>query len=240
MTPIICPKCGYSNQDDSKFCTFCGHHMEFPVQNFKVNFDSIVNEEQIVQSLEDESITEINTGDNFLIQVKNNLSQTPDDSEDDIPTIANWNIPTELDTTIDDDNSSPRTVIDVRVANSVNKKSLALINPDTNKQFIFSEDKKIFYCGRYNEDFSVDMDFSGLPHSDIVSRVHFIFHIDSDSCYIEDAGSSNGTFLNGKQVKSGHIHRQKINIGDEIRLGKTSQLKLLFQEIENVVYSPSE
>ncbi|MGY6530176.1 MAG: FHA domain-containing protein [Cyanobacterium sp.] len=239
MTFIICPQCGHSNQQDSKFCTFCGNSVELTLPNPIVNPALEMGEKREIQYPEDESITEINTNDKFIRQVKNTLSPESDnEDEDDIPTIANWNIPTELDTTIDDSNS--RTIIDVRVGNSVNKKSLVLINPDTNKRFIFSDDKKIFYCGRYNETFNLDIDFSGLPHSDIVSRVHFIIHIDSGTYYLEDAGSSNGTFLNDKQVKSGHIHRQKIKIGDEIRLGKTNQLKLIFQEVENIVYTPTE
>ncbi|MBE9221071.1 FHA domain-containing protein [Cyanobacterium stanieri LEGE 03274] len=240
MIPIICPKCGYSNQQDSKFCTFCGHDVEFLRPHIDSNFSLKMAEKASMEFPEDESLTQINNHEDFFPYGKDDFLNSSEENEDDIPTVANWNIPTELNTAIDENDSNPRTIIDVRVTNSVNKTTLVLTNPDTDKTFIFPPDKKAIYCGRYNEDFAIDIDLSNLPHSDIVSRVHFIIHIDFETYYIEDAGSSNGTFLNNEEVKSGHIHRQQIHIGDEIKLGKTTPLKLIFQEVENIVYSPSE
>ncbi|AFZ46234.1 Forkhead-associated protein [Cyanobacterium stanieri PCC 7202] len=235
MIPIICSTCGYSNQEDSKFCTFCGQDLSSLQNNFESKQSSKQEGKQEMVFPEDESITEINSEENYIKYLINHSSELPEESrgydDDDVPTVANWNIPTELNTAIDEDSFGSRTVLDVRVSKSSNQKKLVLIHPETEQKFILAEDKKIFYCGRYNDDFSVDIDFSDLPHSDIVSRVHFIIHIDSDTYFLEDAGSSNGTFVNGQVVKSGYIHRQKITVGDEIILGRKTPLKLLFEQI---------
>lgn len=235
MIPIICSTCGYSNQEDSKFCTLCGHNLTSLQNNFELSQSSEKEGKEDMVFPEDKSVTEINSEDNYLQYLINHGDELPEESkenDDDVPTVANWNIATEIDTTIDEDSFGSRTVLDVRVSTSDNKKNLALIHPETDQKFILMEDKKTFYCGRYNDDFFVDIDFSDLPHSDIVSRVHFILHIDSDDYFLEDAGSSNGTFVNGQIVRSGHIHRQKITIGDEIILGRNTQLKLIFDEIK--------
>lgn len=234
MIPIICRTCGYSNQEDSKFCTFCGHNLSTLHNNIESKQSSKQKGKQKMIFPEDKSVMGINSEDNyiqFLINHGNDLPEESRENDDDVPTVANWNIATELNTTIDEDSFGSRTLLDVRVSQPSSQKKLVLIHPETEQKFILAEDKKIFYCGRYNDDFSVDIDFSDLPHSDIVSRVHFILHIDSDTYFLEDAGSSNGTFVNGQVVRSGYIHRQKITIGDEIILGRKTPLKLLFNEL---------
>ena len=52
---------------------------------------------------------------------------------------------------------------------------------------------------------------------DGVSKEHFSITTSGDSCYIKDLGSSNGTFLNGKAVKSATVKdKDKISIPDTI------------------------
>ncbi len=51
-----------------------------------------------------------------------------------------------------------------------------------------------------------------LP-SEEISRKHAKISVASDGLYVEDLGSSNGTFVNGKQVK-----RAKVEPGDELKL----------------------
>lgn len=48
---------------------------------------------------------------------------------------------------------------------------------------------------------------------DGISRKHAVISITADGLVIEDQGSSNGTFVNGKQIK-----KESIKIGDEIKL----------------------
>lgn len=59
-------------------------------------------------------------------------------------------------------------------------------------------------------------DFS-LPDDGHLSGEHFALQTDNLACYIEDLGSSNGTWLNGQRVHE----RSVVRDGDEIRAGNT-------------------
>jgi len=56
-----------------------------------------------------------------------------------------------------------------------------------------------------------------LPHDGHLSSVHFRLENDATACYLRDLGSSNGTFVNGRQVKD----RVRLHDGDQIRAGQT-------------------
>ena len=56
-------------------------------------------------------------------------------------------------------------------------------------------------------DIRVDDPFASSAHARIFSRGGFM--------YVEDMGSTNGTYLNGRQLKTA----QRLNIGDKIRIG---------------------
>lgn len=51
---------------------------------------------------------------------------------------------------------------------------------------------------------------------EISSRVHARFHVDAQTCEIEDLGSRNGTFVNGERI----VGRRRIFDGDRIRIGR--------------------
>ena len=52
-----------------------------------------------------------------------------------------------------------------------------------------------------------------------VSRYHAIVSFENDEAYIKDTDSSNGTFINGKQIERGR--KIKLNNGDKIKVGNT-------------------
>jgi len=51
-----------------------------------------------------------------------------------------------------------------------------------------------------------------------VSRIHAEFHVEGDSLYITDLGSTNGTFVSSKQLTPNHA--QVLRKGDELLLGR--------------------
>jgi len=59
-----------------------------------------------------------------------------------------------------------------------------------------------------------------------MSRQHFVLEVDNKETYITDLGTTNGTFVNGIQVKA----KRKLNLGDVIAAG---QQRFIFQGIVN-------
>ena len=56
-----------------------------------------------------------------------------------------------------------------------------------------------------------------VSHDGHLSGVHFALETDNTNCYIEDLGSSNGTFLNDRPIGE----KTALGDGDEIRAGET-------------------
>ncbi|MEO0540921.1 MAG: FHA domain-containing protein [Cyanobacteria bacterium P01_A01_bin.105] len=81
--------------------------------------------------------------------------------------------------------------------------------------------------GKPNDRVPPDIDVSGFPESEIVSRVHANVRTEGDIYYIEDVGSSNGTYINNMPLPYGNRHR--LRIGDRISLGKGDKVSFIFQ-----------
>ncbi|MBA3396439.1 MAG: GGDEF domain-containing protein [Deltaproteobacteria bacterium] len=58
-----------------------------------------------------------------------------------------------------------------------------------------------------------------------MSRRHCRLFIEGGEAFIEDLGSSNGTFVNGKRIES-----QKLSDGDKIQVGETTILKFTYND----------
>lgn len=84
----------------------------------------------------------------------------------------------------------------------------------------------IIHLGKPNESHPPDIDLSGFPHSQIVSRVHAKIFQEGDDFYIEDLGSANGTYINHAPLPTGNRHRLKS--GDRIALGKEDKVSFIF------------
>ncbi|MDB9434719.1 FHA domain-containing protein [Microcystis aeruginosa] len=104
-----------------------------------------------------------------------------------------------------------------------------LLHEETGTLLEISGRKNLFYLGKVNPKVTVDLNLSHLPNAEIVSRVHAIIYVEEDGFYLEDAGSLNGTYLNGENLQSG---RKKLKSGDRITLGYYRAINLLF-EIES-------
>ncbi|NCJ08256.1 FHA domain-containing protein [Synechococcales cyanobacterium C] len=70
------------------------------------------------------------------------------------------------------------------------------------------------------------LDLSGLAHSEVVSRVHAVIHVQPDGFYLEDLGSSNGTYVNNTLLPAGN--RYRLRSGDRIAFGKEDRVSFLF------------
>ncbi len=85
----------------------------------------------------------------------------------------------------------------------------------------------LLHLGKPNSRIPPDIDISGFADSDIVSRVHADIRIEGDRYYLEDIGSTNGTYVNNLPLRPGNRHQ--LRPGDRISLGKGDKVSFLFQ-----------
>jgi hypothetical protein len=62
-----------------------------------------------------------------------------------------------------------------------------------------------------------------------VSRKHAKFHLEGNSWLVEDIGSLNGTYINGKKIEP--LVKHKIEDGQEISLSKSLKLSIKIKKI---------
>jgi hypothetical protein len=96
-----------------------------------------------------------------------------------------------------------------------------------NQEIELPQNLSVIHIGKPNDRIPPDIDVSGFTNSEIVSRIHADIRIEGDACYIEDAGSSNGTYINNLPLLPGNRHR--LRPGDRISLGKGDLVTFLFQ-----------
>jgi pSer/pThr/pTyr-binding forkhead associated (FHA) protein/ribosomal protein L40E len=102
-----------------------------------------------------------------------------------------------------------------------------LLHVQTNTPVELPGNLAVIHIGKPNDRVPPDVDVSGFPHSEIVSRIHADVRVEGDIYYIEDVGSSNGTYINNAPLPSGNRHR--LRPGDRIALGKGDKVTFLFQ-----------
>lgn len=115
-----------------------------------------------------------------------------------------------------------------KVANTQLQQIVArLFHVQANQEIELPQNLSVVHIGKPNDRVPPDIDVSGFPNSEIVSRIHADIRIEGDACYIEDAGSSNGTYINNLPLLPGNRHR--LRPGDRISLGKGDLVTFLFQ-----------
>ncbi|NWF61169.1 MAG: FHA domain-containing protein [Fischerella sp.] len=102
-----------------------------------------------------------------------------------------------------------------------------LVHVQTDRQIELPQNLSVIHIGKPNDRIPPDVDVSGFPNSEIVSRIHADIRVEGDAYYIEDVGSSNGTYINNLPLLPGNRHR--LRPGDRISLGKGDLVTFLFQ-----------
>jgi pSer/pThr/pTyr-binding forkhead associated (FHA) protein len=113
---------------------------------------------------------------------------------------------------------------DVDIVNST--KLLELIHLQSNTSFELP-DQDVIRIGKPNDLIVPEVNLSGLPDTDIVSRQHAEIHRSGDSYYLVDNGSVNGTYLNDELLKP--KQRYLLRNGDKISLGKENKVAFVLQ-----------
>lgn len=102
-----------------------------------------------------------------------------------------------------------------------------LLHVQTNAAIELPNQLTIIHLGKPNDRIPPTIDVSGFPDSEIVSRVHACIRVEGDIYYLEDVGSSNGTYVNNLPLPPGNRHR--LRAGDRIALGKGDKMTFIFQ-----------
>lgn len=105
--------------------------------------------------------------------------------------------------------------------------SARLLHVQTNQMIELPQNLQVVHIGKPNDRIPPDIDVSGFPNSEIVSRIHADIRLEGDSFFVEDVGSSNGTYVNNLPLPAGNRHR--LRPGDRISLGKGDKVSFLFQ-----------
>jgi pSer/pThr/pTyr-binding forkhead associated (FHA) protein len=112
-------------------------------------------------------------------------------------------------------------------ATQLQQMSASLLHVQTNMVLEIPSNLAVIHVGKPNSVIPPDIDVSGFPDSDIVSRTHADIRCEPDAFYLEDMGSSNGTYVNNLPLPPGNRHR--LRAGDRIALGKGDKVTFIFQ-----------
>ncbi|MEO1445688.1 MAG: FHA domain-containing protein [Cyanobacteria bacterium J06635_11] len=105
--------------------------------------------------------------------------------------------------------------------------SARILHVQTDTPIEIPRQLSVVRIGKPNDQTPPDIDVSGFPDSEVVSRVHANLRVEGDVYYLEDVGSSNGTYINGLPLPTGNRHR--LRPGDRIALGKGDKVSFIFE-----------
>ena len=103
----------------------------------------------------------------------------------------------------------------------------SLFHVQTQKTVELPQGRAIIHLGKPNNRLPPDIDISGFPDSQIVSRVHADIRVEGGGFFLEDSGSANGTYVNHAPLLPGG--RYRLCNGDRIALGKEDKVSFIFQ-----------
>ena len=112
-------------------------------------------------------------------------------------------------------------------ATQIQTQSAQLLHTHSNTIIEVPPHLNIIHIGKPNDRVPPDVDVSGFPESEVVSRVHADIRVEGNYYYIEDVGSSNGTYINNIPLAPGNRH--KLRSGDRIALGKGDKVSFIIQ-----------
>lgn len=230
-----CSNCGSSVQADASFCGQCGFDLRnapaIPVDPTAVSVATVPlgldvpNLMPMEPLVEPDPLVAVAVGSVPSVEPAGNestspsvnafeqppMTSTPPEPPASIPTVAQ--VPTEVSA------ANSQTQLQTQVAR--------LLHVQTNTTVELPTNLAVIHIGKPNDRIPPDIDVSGFPNSEIVSRIHADIRVEGDIYYIEDVGSSNGTYINNAPLPTGNRHR--LRPGDRVALGKGDKVTFLFQ-----------
>ncbi len=240
---VSCPNCGASIQSDATFCGQCGYNLrpvslsnEFPplapptvaisspsfpeAENYReiepeiIAAPSLSNKQPevsgTVASFENDPLAALGVG-----------RKEPLANEPTVDPVAPTPPVSEPKPSVGNNTAS------MSSATQLQTQKARLLHLQTNTNIELPQNLSLIHIGKHNNQIPPDIDVSGFPNSEIVSRVHADIRIEGDAYFLEDVGSSNGTYINHTPLLTGDRHR--LRSGDRVGLGKGDKMTFIFQ-----------
>ncbi|MDZ8185586.1 MAG: FHA domain-containing protein [Nostoc sp. ChiSLP02] len=112
-------------------------------------------------------------------------------------------------------------------ASPLSEPTLELVHIQTNTSLQFPANLSVICIGKPNDQQPPDIDVSGLPDSDVASRIHAKIWRNRDEYHITDVGSSNGTYVNGAKLQPQVFC--PLHPGDKVSLGQGDKITFMFR-----------
>ncbi|MBW4466060.1 MAG: FHA domain-containing protein [Pegethrix bostrychoides GSE-TBD4-15B] len=247
-----CPSCGAAVQTDASFCGQCGFNLQAAQERpaapnalpdlAELNIPPLVSPDPLVEAGKFEATLTSATQSNLLESDPSAsnlpLSELPPiaampEPEPNPEANSEANPESNLEAALPSEPELPPAAPvkpAVPASNSqtqLQTQTAQLLHVQTNTTVELPSTLAVIHIGKPNDRIPPDVDVSGYPHSEIVSRIHADIRVEGDIYYIEDVGSSNGTYINNAPLPSGNRHR--LRPGDRIALGKGDKVTFLFQ-----------
>lgn len=227
-----CPTCGASMRVDATFCGQCGHNLKAmeskapillsgpavsPTEPVNVGLPPTVLTIPVAELVENPVVEPAD-----LATIEPDLTVLPIGKEIETPAVS---IPVEPFpvTTL----PLERNVTVTQVITQIQIAAHQLLHIQTNTSLEIPPQLQIVHIGKPNDQIPPDIDVSGFPSAEVVSRIHANIRVEGETYYIEDIGSANGTYINHNILPKGNRHL--LRTGDRIGLGKGDLVTFIFQ-----------
>lgn len=213
---MSCPNCGSGVQSDASFCGQCGSNLKTSVGAGSPAQPSSPGQLDSPDWEVPELISPdpLEAPDPLLSNAPSQSPSEPPAPEQTAPTVA-----PPATSNLSESGNVTNTKLQTHAAR--------LIHIRTDTPIEIPPHLSVVHIGKPNDRVPPDIDVSGFPDSEVVSRVHADIRIEAGIYYIEDVGSSNGTYINNMALPMGNRHR--LRPGDRIALGKGDKVSFLFQ-----------
>lgn len=221
-----CPNCGATVQEDASFCGQCGFNLKQETGLPTIAANPVASG---VPDLPDPLPATVVSGG---VSSESALETSAPEEEAGAPMPPPISTPVSSgDISLEKENLEslppPPAPAASNAATQLQLEQASLLHVQTNSKIELPSHLSVVHLGKPGGAIPPDIDVSGFPDSAVVSRVHADIRAEGGIYYIEDVGSSNGTYINHTPLPMGNRHR--LRPGDRIALGKEDKVTFIFQ-----------
>ncbi|WP_024544683.1 FHA domain-containing protein [Picosynechococcus sp. NKBG15041c] len=247
----VCPQCGATVQSNAAFCGQCGFNLKQAVANITselpptvipnpptaptsppeldLNFPEVPDIElpDFPDFFEAEEAANPTVALDMPEPSNFDILETPDSPSfpPEVPLEAEMGFGSAVEMP---NASSPSMATSPPVAaTQIQVQTASLLHVQTDVSLEIPAHLTVIHIGKPNDTVPPDIDVSGFPNSEVVSRIHADLRQEAGIYYVEDTGSSNGTYINHAPLPVGNRHR--LRPGDRLGLGKGDKVTFIFQ-----------